>query len=130
MEEVSDDIMDAEGSEVAYELSYPPSVNHYWRHVGDRTLISRAGREYRQRVADELAHQGVSTAGGSISLFISVHPPDRRRRDLDNILKALLDALQHGGAYQDDSQIDSLRVVRSKPVRGGQVMVLVSERES
>jgi crossover junction endodeoxyribonuclease RusA len=59
-----------------------------------------------------------------------VHPPDRRRRDLDNILKALLDALQYGGAYQDDSQIDSLQVVRSKSVPGGKVMVLVSERES
>jgi len=23
------------------ELPYPPSVNHYWRRVGDRTLISR-----------------------------------------------------------------------------------------
>jgi len=130
VEEVIEDIADDEGREVVYELSYPPSVNHYWRHVGDRTLISRAGREYRQRVADELAHQGVSTSGGSISLFISVRPPDRRRRDLDNILKALLDALQHGGAYQDDSQIDSLQVVRSKPVPGGKVMVLVSERES
>jgi Holliday junction resolvase RusA-like endonuclease len=131
VEEVSDDIiMDDEGSEVAYELSYPPSVNHYWRHVGDRTLISRAGREYRQRITDELAHQGVTAAGGSIALFISVHPPDRRRRDLDNILKALLDALQHGGAYQDDSQIDSLQVVRSKPVPGGKVMVEITETRS
>lgn len=130
MEEVIDDFEEEARDEVVYELSYPPSVNHYWRHVGDRTLISGAGREYRQRVADELAHQGVDTAGGSLSLFISVHPPDRRRRDLDNILKALLDALQHGGAYQDDSQIDSLRVVRSHSVPGGKVTVLVTERES
>ncbi len=25
-------------------LPYPPSVNHYWRRVGLRTLISREGR--------------------------------------------------------------------------------------
>ncbi len=130
MEEVIDDFEDEAKIEVVYELSYPPSVNHYWRHVGDRTMISRAGREYRQRVAEELAHQGVDSAGGSVALFFSVHPPDRRRRDLDNILKALLDALQHGGAYQDDSQIDSLRVVRSTPVPGGKVRVLVSDLES
>ena len=24
-------------------LPYPPSVNHYWRRVGHRTLISRSG---------------------------------------------------------------------------------------
>jgi hypothetical protein len=27
-------------------------------------------------------------------------PPDRRRRDIDNVQKPLLDALQHGGAYR------------------------------
>jgi hypothetical protein len=27
-------------------LPYPPSVNHYYRRVGPRTLISREGREY------------------------------------------------------------------------------------
>jgi crossover junction endodeoxyribonuclease RusA len=35
-------------------------------------------------------------------------PPDRRRRDLDNIQKPVLDALQHAGVYEDDSQIDLL----------------------
>ena len=25
-------------------LPYPPSINHYWRRVGPRTLISREGR--------------------------------------------------------------------------------------
>jgi hypothetical protein len=33
-------------------------------------------------------------------MSIIVHPPDRRRRDIDNVQKALLDALQHGGAYR------------------------------
>lgn len=121
--------MEALRSQVAYELSYPPSVNHYWRRVGERTLISRAGRKYRKQVADELALQGVVAAEGSVGLFVSVHPPDRRRRDLDNILKALLDALQHGGAYRDDSQIDTLEVVRSDVLPSGKVTVLVMERE-
>lgn len=29
------------------EIPYPPSVNHYYRRVGNRMLISREWREYR-----------------------------------------------------------------------------------
>jgi crossover junction endodeoxyribonuclease RusA len=39
--------------------------------------------------------------------------PDQRRRDLDNMLKAPLDALQACGAYHDDSQIDELIICRA-----------------
>jgi len=32
-------------------LPYPPSVNHYWRHTRQgRHYISKAGREFRQKV--------------------------------------------------------------------------------
>nr|DAH86622.1 MAG TPA: endodeoxyribonuclease RUS [Caudoviricetes sp.] len=34
-----------------FELPWPPSVNHYYRHVGPRVLISRDGRKYREIVA-------------------------------------------------------------------------------
>lgn len=118
-------------STVVYELPYTPSINHYWRRVGDRTLISRTGRLFRKRVVDQLAYQGVEATDGRVGLFISVFPPDRRRRDLDNILKALLDALQHGGVYQDDSQIDSIEIVRSDAEPpDGKVLVMVMERNA
>lgn len=29
---------------------WPPSVNHGWRHVGNRTLISAAGRDFRRKI--------------------------------------------------------------------------------
>lgn len=37
--------------------------------------------------------------------------------DVDNSLKALLDAMQAGGAYDDGSQITRLTVVKVKPER-------------
>ena len=94
------------------ELPYPPSLNHYWRHVGPRTLISRQGRAFRERVCSLLAARGVRPLSGPLAVRIRVHPPDARRRDIDNLPKSLLDALQHGGAYYDDSQIESLEIVR------------------
>ena len=110
------------------ELPYPPSVNHYYRHVGPRTLISREGRRYRERVTADLKALGIESFSGALILRVEVYPPDRRRRDIDNVQKALLDALQHGGAYQDDSQIAKLIVERHEPVSGGRVIVRIRKR--
>jgi len=105
------------------ELPYPPSVNHYWRRVGTRTLISRGGRAFRQEVCAILAADGVRPLSGPLAVEVAVYPPDNRRRDIDNVQKALLDALAHGGAYHDDSQIARLTVVRQQVVPGGKVGV-------
>mgnify|MGYP000985260285 FL=1 len=59
-------------------------------------------------------------------MTIYAAPPDRRRRDLDNLLKPLLDALS-GYAYRDDSQIDRLEIVRCRSVEDGSVEVIVEE---
>jgi crossover junction endodeoxyribonuclease RusA len=110
------------------ELPWPPSVNTYWRHVGARMLISKPGRQYRQSV--ELA---VLIAGGRrnllgrLSLQIAATPPDNRRRDLDNVLKAPLDALAKSGVYEDDSQIDELVIRRLKPSKPGRLVIEIRE---
>jgi len=112
-------------SSITIELPYPPSVNHYWRRVGARTLISREGRRYRDRIASILALRRVRPIAGALSVRVTVHPPDRRRRDLDNAMKALLDALEHGGAYEDDSQIDHLDIRRGPVIPEGKVAVRI-----
>lgn len=111
-------------------LPYPPSINHYWRHVGPRTLISREGRTFRRDVCALLGGNGSvrkPPAGGRIALAMDAFPPDRRRRDLDNTLKAVCDSLAHAGAYEDDSQIDLLTVRRCQVVPGGRLAVRLAE---
>jgi len=108
-----------------YELPYPPSVNHYWRRVGARTLISRGGRQYRETVVAMLLAARAERFDGQLAVHIALHPPDHRRRDLDNAPKALLDALQHGGMYEDDSQIDLLITQRGCQAAGGQAHVRI-----
>ena len=52
--------------------------------------------------------------------------PDRRRRDIDNVGKALLDALQHAGCFDDDEQIDVLHIERRTVIKGGACRVVVT----
>jgi len=64
---------------------------------------------------------------GRLAVQVEVQPPDRRRRDIDNLGKSLFDSLQHAGVYLDDSQIDDLRIVRLPPTTGGIVTVKIRE---
>ena len=111
-------------------LPFPPSVNHYWRKWNNRMVISKKGREYRTEVCGLLAGGGgprKPPAGGRIALCMDAFPPDRRRRDLDNLPKAVLDSLAYAGVYEDDSQIDLLIVHRCGPVKGGKLEIRISE---
>ena len=98
------------------ELPYPPSVNHYYRHVGPRVLISREGRRYRELIVAKLKNERAEMFTGAVELLMELYPPDNRRRDVDNTLKCLLDAFSHGGLYGDDSQIYKLTVIKREPM--------------
>lgn len=104
-----------------FALPYPPSVNAYWRNVRGRVLVSAAGRAYRKRVRGVVAGTELGDMAGRLGVRITAHPPDRRRRDLDNTLKATLDALQDAGLYEDDGQIDELQVLRGEVVKDGRL---------
>lgn len=111
-------------------LPWPPSLNRYYRSVNGRVLIAAEGRRYRGSVARHVAVQciGIDTLDKRLAVQIALSPPDRRRRDIDNTLKALLDACTHAGLWRDDELIDDLHIVRG-PVRqnGGAVALRVKE---
>jgi crossover junction endodeoxyribonuclease RusA len=110
-------------------LPYPPSMNHYWRRAGRFIHISREGREFRANVTKLLAKQHIDPMLGRLAVRIHLQPPDRRRRDIDNVQKPLLDALQHGGAYEDDCQIDWLLTERGEKTPGGSTSVTIKPHE-
>ena len=110
-------------------LPWPPSVNTYWRNFDGRMIISARGREYRETVGDQMTLQKmVKHFRGQLKVEIEAFRPDKRRRDLDNLLKATLDGLAHAGVYEDDSQIVDLRIYWAKDI-GGMLKIKIEEIE-
>lgn len=126
-----------EQREISFELPWPPSVNHYWRNVvvgrHARTLISADGRAYKRNVGQAVLEQTIGRQRkhnpfmGHVHVVLTLYPPDRRQRDIDNSIKAVLDALTSAKVWRDDSQVDELHVTRSKVVQGGKAVVRIVE---
>jgi len=113
------------------KLPWPPSVNTYWRHpssgpLAGRHLISREGRDYRKQVALAVLYQSRHKHLGKVAVTILAYPSSRRRSDLDNLAKAILDSLTHAGIWDDDFQIDRLLIERQAVDRKGGGYVTVS----
>lgn len=116
-------------------LPWPPTVNSYWRHrvIGKlaTVYVSADGQAYRKAVNLCFIEHGIKTYAieGDLRVEIEVFPPDRRKRDLDNLLKSLLDSLTHAQVWVDDNQIADLRIYRNKQI-AGMVKVRVYEQRT
>ena len=115
------------------ELPWPPSVNDYYRRdpkTGARYLKNR-GRQFRETVMMLVRAQSCGPAPmlmGPLDFAMAVYPPDHRRHDSDNLLKAVQDALEHAMVYDDDSQLARKFIESCAPVEGGKVIVTVGKR--
>jgi crossover junction endodeoxyribonuclease RusA len=99
---------------------------------GISVLLSEKARKYKVSAEGEMLAQSVPRGRERVryELSIDAYPPDRRRRDLDNILKPLLDVLEEYGALPDDEQIDILTVRRRGHKKPGYVTIRLSEIDS
>ena len=111
-------------------LPFPPSLNQYYRNITiggrARTLISESGRRYRDVVNSLVAETKTKRLEGDLAIEIEAWFPDKRKRDLDNTLKATLDSLTHAGVWNDDSQIKDLHIWKA-PLIGGMLKISVRE---
>ncbi len=104
-------------------LPYPPSVNGYYATVGNRRIVSKRGLAYRQSVVRTVPR--IRALEGSLWMDVDLYPPSKRRYDVDNTAKALLDALTHAGIWQDDSQVFRLCLTKRDVLRDGQAVVRI-----
>lgn len=143
---------------VTLELPWPPSINHYfmeyamppaekaikqrmhehgydglhvWLRRNTRTMkrVGEKGHKYRADIQEYVLRNRLNKGSRELLLMrLRIYPPDRRQRDLDNLYKPLLDALEHACVFLNDNQVrahDSIMV--DEVVKGGKVVVTLEE---
>ena len=110
-------------------LAWPPSVNSYYSHTKRGVFLSGKGRQYRKLVENAVNEQlaGLETVEDGVLAEVILHPPDKRKRDIDNHMKGLLDALTNAQVWEDDSQVHQLMIYRGAVQSGGVCIVRISE---
>jgi crossover junction endodeoxyribonuclease RusA len=107
-------------------LPFPPSTNNIYFNGKKGRVLTDKGREYHKTVAEYVAQQKADVMfTGRLAMYLIFYPPDNRRRDLSNFVKALENGLKNAGVYKDDSLIDELKLVRGEARAFGIVNVVV-----
>lgn len=96
-----------------------------------RMAKAKLARELRQvgyLVAAEYGNNDQLCGSDQLSMVLHLHPPDRRKRDLDNQFASLKPAIDGVFDYLglDDSQVCAVTLHRCSPTKGGQVVLILS----
>ena len=111
-------------------LDFPPSANTYYRTYRGRAVLSEVGRQYKAHVKTSWVLLGYSQLSGRISIEMQLQAPTKRKYDIDNRIKPLLDALQDAGVFHDDEAVDDIHVMRGPIIKDGMCVVDISEIEN
>lgn len=112
-----------------FRLPWPPSVNDYWgvstAHKTKKQIwyVKPAGKAFRDECY-YIARQKTAL-DGKLELRVVAFPPDKRRRDLDNLLKATCDALEYANVVGDDYQFCKKTIERASTTKNGALLVSV-----
>jgi len=117
-------------SSISIEVPFPPSANTLFPtdRYGKRRL-SVKGRKYRKSVWDAIRaqHGMIKPMTGRLMITTHLWPPDRRRRDEDNLHKCLRDSLTWSKLIDDDSQFFESHNYLHDPVKGGRCLVTLEK---
>jgi len=115
---------------VRLELPFPISVNQYYgtvrRGAFCKVYVTPRGKSYRVEV-ENLLESVIEPLRGRIHMKVALHAATRRKYDIDNPMKCLLDALTHAGVWEDDEQVDRLLIERGEKIKGGLAVVELEE---
>lgn len=109
-------------------LPFPPTVNSYYVKTRNGVFIGKPGTQFRKDVAECVNEQCSDVYYEEpISMTVILHMPDKRTRDLDNYMKALLDSLTQAKLWSDDSIIEHLEIYRGVDLKGGKARISITE---
>jgi crossover junction endodeoxyribonuclease RusA len=88
----------------SFSLPLPPSVNALYRNVPGRGRVkTHRYQTWLNAAGWALKEARPAPMRGDYAMMLICQRPDRRRRDLGNLLKAIEDVLTAHGIIEDDS---------------------------
>lgn len=85
-----------------YRIPIPPSMNALWRISGRRMYRTKKYTEWLEDCRRSLDGQAKPAIDTTFNIEIIVGRPSKRRMDIDNRGKAVMDMLQHMDIITDD----------------------------
>lgn len=89
-------------------LPYPPSANGLWSRTKTGMRKSNQYEAWLWAAHDAGKKQKPQAVHGPYKLSLQAVRPDKRKRDLDNLLKATSDVLMSLGVIEDDSACEMI----------------------
>ena len=90
-----------------YRGDIPPSANTSYRvnYKTKKLFVTARTAEFRKVVRAHWLTQKKDTFVGDIAVTMKVCAKNKKKRDLDNLIKPTLDAFQLAGVFVDDSHV-------------------------
>lgn len=110
---------------VRLSLPFPPTTNNLFVNVpGKGRVKSPTYRKWLSAASSEC--WGVKGVLGRYHLTLTAERPDRRARDLSNLIKAVEDLLTHVGLIEDDYLAETILLswAGDAPVKSARVHVV------
>ena len=97
---------------IRYELPFPPSVNNLFINSpnGKGRFPSPQYKAWRKEAGEMIQAQGRKHMRGLVNLSIGIVKPNRRKRDISNLIKAVEDILVEMAVIEDDSFVQKLAI--------------------
>ena len=109
---------------ISLELCWPPSINEYYTRTFGHVYIKKSVRDFRRSsTVNSGQHKGLFLESERLHVEIVLNAPNKRKFDIDNRVKGVLDALELSGVFPNDEQIDVLIVRRGTVIKGGATQV-------
>lgn len=113
-------------SMIRLSLPYPPSANRLWRNFKGRSIKSAEYRDWLNRGQAAIIDACIGGQfSGPYHLEIQATRPDRRARDIDNLIKPTSDLIATAGLVTNDSNAQSVKAswAKGEPKKGGALHV-------
>ena len=109
---------------VTLSIPLPPPLSACFKNARRRGRVkSGIYTAWITESLHKIAMQKPGQVSGCVTLDMTFGRPDKRKRDLDNLLKATCDLMVSAGVIEDDSKVTELTARWSNEITGAVVIV-------